>query len=492
VTYSPLTVEQWGGLNLVEDAGEIALASAVDLLNVTFDRRGRLRSRDGYSLFFTSPVNYNLYTGSAFFRISQNPQMVVTDTFPGMRALTNAGATIATQVFGGGSPWAGFARFGTPTNEYLYVGNGTDTLWRWDGAAFSQPAGFAAPVTVNGSLLAVKSPDNRLVVSGLTANPSRVLFSNAGAAETFGANDYVDLTPGDGENVRAVVAWQELVFVFKRTKFFVIYGTSTDSTGSPVFNYRPVLSGVGAQGWAGAVATPEGVYFYAEDGIYLTSGGPPVRVSQPLDPFFRGQTTAFFSKAATNTSVQAVGAVSMAYNNGLLYVRGPFAASGASAVLTYDALTKKWSYWDVSVGSFFVFRTATQAADSVYFNIDNAKTLMYFDTAATTDNGASISSTYRTGFFNARGQTAESTIREVVLDGIGTVAVKGSTNWGSLGSATNVTLGTSPATAQGRYRKAQRARQHSYQFASVSGGAWTLNEATMHVRELRPLGAKSA
>jgi hypothetical protein len=43
----------------------------------------------------------------------------------------------------------------------------------------------------------------------------------------------------------AVIAWSRYLFVFKESKFFRFYGTSTGAGGTPVFNYETVDTGIG-------------------------------------------------------------------------------------------------------------------------------------------------------------------------------------------------------------------------------------------------------
>jgi hypothetical protein len=105
--------------------------------------------------------------------------------------------------------------------------------------------------------------DNRLAMLdwGSSSMSSLVRFSDAGVPETFGANNYVDLTPGDGEHVNRLVAWGGDLYAFKDTKSFVFYGNSVDSSGNPVFNYRTVAVGAGLASGAAHAIAPEGIYF---------------------------------------------------------------------------------------------------------------------------------------------------------------------------------------------------------------------------------------
>src|SRR5262249_12658681 len=150
---------------------------------------------------------------------------------------------ISRSTVGGNTPQGANAmvNFGTGTSAYAYVATdpATNPLYRWDGSAWTNPA-----IGYPGQFLAVTPGDNRVVLAdGLRGNQSRVRFSDPGAPETFGANNYVDLTPNDGEAIAGVATWQNYVVVAKQTKFFVFYGTSSDSTGQPVFNYRTVNTG---------------------------------------------------------------------------------------------------------------------------------------------------------------------------------------------------------------------------------------------------------
>jgi hypothetical protein len=57
--------------------------------------------------------------------------------------------------------------------------------------------------------------------------------------------NFFDLTPGDGEQIMAAVTWRELVFIFKETKFFVLWGEGTGADGTPTFQVREVVNAIG-------------------------------------------------------------------------------------------------------------------------------------------------------------------------------------------------------------------------------------------------------
>ncbi len=144
-------------------------------------------------------------------------------------ALSNGAVLATSNSFGTSALAYSFARIGTPTAERVYVTasrNANTTQQYFNGSTWTNSA---APTC---SFLGVTPADNRLVAACDTTNRSRVKFSDAGDPETFGANNYVDLDPGDGEQIMAICNWREQLFVFKQTKFFRFYGTSTDEGGN--------------------------------------------------------------------------------------------------------------------------------------------------------------------------------------------------------------------------------------------------------------------
>lgn len=486
-----LTVSEFGGLDLVSDPETVGLGGAIDLVNVDFDRRGRVRSRPGFSNWTAvvpSKPQFDLFVFAREAAAGATSHQVLAaevGTLIGdlrVRAYDSAGAALAQW----GSPAHDgpltYAAFGSPTLSAVYISSGdvanTINVQKWDGSAFSAPtasvklagettftAGRAMPAA---AFVAVQPNDNRLIAAhipgtargpgGAGSDTSRVYFSEAGDPEKWDAENFVSLTPGDGETIVAVAAWREYVFVFKRTRFFVFYGNSADSTGSPVFNYRTVEHAAGRQTYADVAAGGDGVYFRTGNGVWVTNGGAPRRVSGALDPLFGpvADPSPFWTG---RTSVPT----GLSWSADRLYV-------GASFI--WDARHDRWTYWDAPISDDAVaflpagdLLAARQTGHIVKFSLND-----------TTDAGTAIASHYRSGFADL-GSAEEKTIRETKLWGTGAIDFRWSADYGPLDAATAVTLGTSPATAQGRHRVAKRGELFSYQ-AGASAGAWALSRLT--------------
>lgn len=481
-------VARFGGLDLVSAPDE---SGCIDLLNVDFDARGAIRQRDGYDAFTASAAaadyhdlhsHYNLGTGTHFLLAARGASATVTSFADVASNVSN----VYTYLCDNGT---------TSTVDAIDQSGNVDAsqalgtageIWRWDGSTFTAPAGLAGNSAI---FLAVQPTDNRLCwVDGFL---QRVEFSNAGDPETFTTGDFVGLNPGDGENLLALVAWRDLLFAFKQSKFFVFYGNSVDATGGAVFNYRTVATGVGVWSSGAACAGPDGVYFADRTGIYRTAGGPPQKISTPVDPIFDfgfGSTSpsAFYQDSELNTSPGRA----LKWHNGCLYFM--YAAGESSTrnrVLKWNPQLDAWTLWSVpmyNLTSFGVSGTSSSVRDLMFSYATGSNHIGRMSTSFTDDDGTDITSRYRTGFSDLGIPGRRKDIDGTRLWGTGTVAVAGSRDFGDLDSATSVTLGTAPGFDSGLHNKQKEGELISYEFSGVDGGAWTLHRYAHMVRNTLP------
>lgn len=466
--YAVVPFERFGGLDLAVSSDE---ASCVDALNIELlNHPGLIRVRSGYTSQFTPTAP------ASIFRSPNTGGFLVGDTTTNLRAYNAAGTLLATQANFYGSQLDAVS-YHTPTAHRVYAVQyqGAAGMVEWDGASTLTSSAALGAVSV-----AVTPWDNRLVRAATTTNGVRVFFSDAGAPTTFGANNYVDLAPGGG-TILAVRSWRESLFAFKNDRYFVFTGTNTDSVGNPIFAWREVnTNGVGVSSANAAVAGREGVYFVARDGVYVAAGGQPVKISGGLEPLFRGEFPSFF-QGVTSTSQPSSPRVGYAGGRFFMTVTGD---SGLRVTFVYYPERQSWSFYSMPISDL------TPNGEAGFYFIDTAKVHLHtFAPGATTDDGTAISSRFRQGFWTPDGQVGQSVVREMILEGTGTVTVKPSTDWGALGTGTAVALGTSPAVAEGRWRPSgsgtpTQGRHHSYEFSGT--GAWTLHRAQAHISARRP------
>ncbi len=434
--YTPNPIPSFGGgLNIRDKVDAIDPTEAIDLLNVEFTDRGAVQQRAGYDNFTTSALTNTVESLESFYTTAGTKQLIA-GCGTRLEALTNGGVVVASLTgLTSGLIWD-FARYGTPGNEYIYAGNGTDTIKRWSGVAWSSPAGMP-----DAQCLAVQASDNRLVAGGFTAgnttggptgaastsSPSHVYFSDAGTGETWTANNFVQLAPGDGEAITAIVAWREFVFVFKESKFFLFYGNSIDSAGNPIFNYRTVDAGVGALGPRAVVAGREGVYFASRRGIYRTTGQEPEKVSDIIDPFFDpSQTVSPFYLGGTQ--VQSVASnIALGYHAERVFVGATTATSVNNKTLVYDPEHDWWTLWDIPASCFASFRVSSDP-ELLFGYASGTNDIGRHNINYTTDDGTAITSRWRSGWFDLD-IPSRKTIRESKVWGTGRVFYSLSSNF---------------------------------------------------------------
>jgi hypothetical protein len=400
------------GLNLRDKPDAVDQQECIDAMNVDFTERGAVPTRGGFSQVASSPIR-----GLASFQTTGGVKRLLTIVGSDLVAYSTAGSAIATTALTASTVALGSARVGTPGNEYIYLANGTDVR-RFNGTTFSAPANMP-----KGQCLCVQPSDNRLISagflgsadgpSGATSSPSHVYFSDPGQPETWGANNFVQLTPGDGEKIVGVIAWQGLTFVFKQTKFFVFYGNSVDAGGDPIFNYRAVESEAGLASRFGLTKNESGVYFVDRGGIYRTTGGAPQRVSDIVSPLWTGQASSFY-KGGTISDVSACSLTSFQRR---LYMAFP--SSGGQRVLVHDPSFGWFSLYDLPAKWVHAFDDALWFGDTA---------LNRHTRTIAGDNGEPVNARWRSGWTDF-GNPDVKVLRATKLWGGGTVLISRSTDF---------------------------------------------------------------
>lgn len=447
---TPFIIDRFGGLNVADDPTDVGAEGATDLLNVDLFPSGRLRCRCGYSLIKSIGAVTTAGGLAAFEKSDGTSQVVVAYDLNGTKKLdayaSTGGAAVSTAT-----PTAiamSTVRWGDPTSEYLYIANGADTIWRWTGAAFSKPAGMPTA-----TYLTVAPASNRLVTANLSGLPSRVLFSDAGAPETFtydtvpnpDTGSYVDLTPGDGSVITGLAAFSGQVYAFKKARFFVFTTESTSATGKPIFNYRPV-DGYGAL--VPPVAGDEGVFFFDGQSIWLTTGDVPTRISRPIEPILRGTGGSISVPALSQTLLASV---RMFYSLGRLFVRIPGATGSFTTTLIYDPKLGAWtSYFTESpVEWVATVKPASTEQKFTYFFGGLLGDVNKFDPALTVDASSVVSIPWRwTSGATDMGEPARVKVTlESRIWGVGSAALAVGVDGGAIDAGSQLTLGVNPAVA---------------------------------------------
>jgi hypothetical protein len=537
--YQPYAFDDFsGGLNLRDKADVVTDKEAIDLLNVTFTERGAIRQRDGWSDLTTADLTNRVDSLAPFYTASGTRHLIA-GCGTRLEALTTAGAVAASKTGLTGGPYS-FARFADPGHEYIYAANGADTLQRWDGSAWAAPtatvngtAASAMPkagsITVTAALPGTTSGTNaanRLVATaygtqttagpgGTTSTPSRVHFSNAGQPEiweTDGASgrgrNFLDLTPGDGEQIMAAVTWRELVFVFKETKFFIMWGESTAADGTPVFNFREVVNSTGLASKQAVCVGRDGVYFFNRRGVYHTNGGDPVLLSDKMRPLWTGDLDVYYQGSAINMAQIAL--VRLAWLNEQLHVAIPTGTQTFNdRLLVYDTQHQWWTVYDIAASALAPFRRVD--IDELHHGFaTGVNRVGHTNPGSRLDRtSTAITSRWRSGWSDY-GQPVQKDFREMKVWGAGAATISFSTDFhGAQTDSRNALFGVTTTWPTGgtwadwiasiggvwpgggqiadvMVRRAVRGTAFSTQFSNSSTfGTWAIHRVVRNLRETR-------
>lgn len=491
MSFGPADFAGFGGLDLrdPEDA-----QGSPDLLNVQFGVQGGVLSPYPGGTLIGSLNHY--YPDSIYWSDATSRLLVAgvsTNLAAGyIRAETTGGtSTAVTTSYNPGSlPWTIIDSLGgSSPSPAAYAANGENVLVRYrSGTLTTLSASCSTKTAAETSFSAysrsgpapncvcVQNPDKRLVAAGtdsaggpngVTSNDSYVWFSQPGNAEKWDETDFVDLGD-DGQKITAAVSWGNLVFVFKKTKFVVFYGNSTDSTGGAVFNYRTVdnaFPGNDTEIFTGnIVVAPDGLYVWTAQGVFFTAGGPPRLVSEPIQRMFTS-TVSGYSPTTTSISQVGSGTGGAFYYKGMLYWTG----IGGSGGYWYTLRDGRWSRWD---GPGYGLATNN---DVLY---TAAATGIYSLSNSTVPNNAS----YYTSAYLAYGEAkAEKHVRASELHGTGTVTLAWGKDLQTHGTAETVAM----SSGIGHARTGARGRVLSFKIAGAAGAAWTVNRVVPLLQTVR-------
>jgi len=417
------------GLNLLDKPDTVSIEECIDAMNVVFNDRGAIESRNGYGKLTTSALTNRVDSLEPFYTAAGTRQ-ILAGCGTRLEAISTAGAVVASATGLTGGPYD-FARFGSPNEEVAFAANGQDTLRKWTGTEWKTPTatvdGEATKAMPKAKFLCVQSPDNRLVAAGYgttsggpngtTSSPSTVYFSEDGKPESWMTagtaehpNNSVQLTPGDGEKITGCISWKEFTFVFKETKFFVFGGNSVDGEGNPIFNYRTVDNGIGCVAPRTICADLNGVYFMSREGVYRTTGQSPELISRQIEPIWKGDASPFYTGGVIAQGAITECAATM--HEEQLYLSFP--TSGANdRTLIFDPRAEWWTQTSLPASALTSFRVGSQA-ELVFGLASGTNDLGQFGPAFTTDDGAAIGERWRSGWFDLDSPDVKTLVRSKI------------------------------------------------------------------------------
>jgi hypothetical protein len=215
--------------------------------------------------------------------------------------------------------------------------------------------------------------------------PGHVYYSMPDAPDHWSSSGNTEVCAPSEELMNGGVAGHQ-GFVFSRSRLYLLYpnlsGQSGTVTATPSLCTRGLLGR-----WAMTVGPGGLVFFVAEDGVFVTQGGPEERLSEAINPLFYGTVVNGYQpidKAAV-TALRLT-----CWENDLYFLYQDL--TGARQVLVYSILQKFWRHYH------FTQAPATlQGDDEGILLIGGLSSGKSYEHSGTTDDGTAIACQIRSG-----------------------------------------------------------------------------------------------
>ena len=272
-------------------------------------------------------------------------------------------------------------------NNLVYMSNGVNNVYHWNGIA---AAGTAVPALPKAKWLIVHG--DKLFYIATAGNPNYVLFSQAGTPETIDTDAYFEVYTDDGDILTGVASFLGVLILFKNESIHILQGkTKADLLlTSNLKNIHPRVGCISAQSIA---YVPGGVMFLSRDGVQFTNGANISKQSDNVNDFLKEITFTYRQRSAAfwdgkNYRLSYVTGVNTRPNESLIYEEYGI----------YNALGSKeehvpWVLWTYGMNAYAVTKAGTFYAagnDGFLYTIDEG----------TSDNGEEIVMKVITGVFN--------------------------------------------------------------------------------------------
>lgn len=168
--------------------------------------------------------------------------------------------------------------------------------------------------------------------------PSRIYWSEAGTAETYDENNFIDVSADDGNEVTSLLSFGEQILIFKNTSVWSLIGTDEDT-----FALYNLDNNLGCEATFGAVASAGKAYFFDyRTGVWSYDGANFVNVSKPINNFL----LSVINREAAFKSVMHV-------HDERVFLSVPVsefdtgAGDHATRTFMYDTKLNVWTQWDI-------------------------------------------------------------------------------------------------------------------------------------------------
>lgn len=264
----PIQVDYLSGLVREAAVGQfLAPQSSVEfVLNFHFDRISEAQTRKGTTLL-GSQVSGSAIRGMGFFRNNAGTIFA---------ALANTGGSVFAYS---GTSWSSVrsgltatskARF-TNLVDYIFMVNGTDAIRSWSGTGQFGTTNVAS--LPSGDL--IENYRNRIWVA--ESSTDKLFYSDVVTTTNTitGGTDFIQISPADGERIRALKRHPRALLVFKENHIYKVFSNTSADPDPSIFR--------GTYSQESVVEAKDGIYYHHPTGFYkFIFDGEQEEISRPI------------------------------------------------------------------------------------------------------------------------------------------------------------------------------------------------------------------
>lgn len=363
-----LVITKYYGINNTTAAVNLTY-EATDIKNFLLKNLGKLTVRKGATLLGNDTGSYK-QLGLTHWSVGDTDIQIKVENTVIQKLSTGTWSTMT----GGTGLTAGLDMNFCFANGFLYGFNGTDGVRKIDNTEATEIA--TIPIGKWGVWWR-----NIMFIGGVTAYPNRVYVSGIGTPETFGANDWFDIEPGDGDFLTGGIALKDKVIFAKQRAVSYLVGSGTNT-----FAVYPITYDFGVCNYRSLIT-------YGNDVWCIDMEGKVRSIIRNQYGLFNGadMSSEFLETTIESINTNALDGVCAGFDGSNLYFAVPSGASTTNdLVLVYNGdapIPNGRSKWTTITGWHpSVFDNLNNV---LYFGEGRADSKVYSNTGDT-DNGAAI------------------------------------------------------------------------------------------------------
>lgn len=378
-----------GGLNTTAGPMSLKDNESPDLQNVDFNKFGSIVMRNGYAALNTSAItNTPNSDGMKWFEFDSagtttrklvniaDGKLYKMDDLDGTWDDETNGLTITADNL------CDFEVF----LDTLYVVNGQDTPFEWDGTASSAttstlPSGVTKPKYV-------ASFNNYLfyanVVVSSVVNSSRIYWSDLKDTSTWRSTSFIDIAKDDGQTITGLKVLADRLIIFKERSIYSLFFTGEADIPFILPGGGKTNSDAGCVSFRTIQEVENGLVFLSSDGFYFFDGNNSFRISDKI--------TSTITNDMAPTQFMNATAVNQRNKNRYWCALTSSGQATNNRVLVWDYFNNAWTiYVGLNISSMDIaYVSGTE--ERVYFGDYGG--FVYRADSGTSDNPANVSTKF--------------------------------------------------------------------------------------------------